>query len=158
MRLKLSRTSSAMGRHAEMACRPIIGRGKMDNIRLKSGVDFFISAHSKSLIISPTFGTSTFQINEPYDLAWQMLKTLSEPISVANLKKRFRSDDPSSFDVFLNFLAEKRLITSQSNDSQLNNHDTIKYKRQMAYFEQSETFSEEPSRCQKGLATKALQS
>ena len=139
-----------------MACRPIIGRGKMDNIRLKSGVDFFISAHSKSLIISPTFGTSTFQINEPYDLAWQMLKTLSEPISVANLKKRFRSDDPSSFDVFLNFLAEKRLITSQSNDSQLNNHDTIKYKRQMAYFEQSETFSEEPSRCQKGLATKSI--
>ena len=85
-----------------------------------------------------------------------MLKTLSEPISVANLKKQFRSDDPNSFDVFLSFLVEKGLITSQSNDSQLNNHDAIKYKRQMAYFEQSETFSEESSRCQKGLATKSI--
>lgn len=122
----------------------------MENIRLKSGVDFFISAHSKSLIISPTFGTSTFQINEPYDLAWQMLKTLSEPISVANLKKQFRSDDPNSYDVFLNFLVEKGLITSQSNDSQLNNHDAIKYKRQMAYFEQSETFQKNPLDVKKG--------
>ena len=120
----------------------------MEDIRLRSGVDFFESSTSKCLIINPVFGASTYRVMKPYDQALQILLDLTTPISPKLLEERYRDENPKDYDAFLSFLISNKLLRVDSKHETLDPPCKVKYARQMAYFEQSDIYHDTSDVCQ----------
>ncbi len=125
-------------------------------LRLKSGVDYFVSTKKDRLVIYPSFGSSVYEVSQPYQPMLDVLNALSEPIAETELNDFLLKDPEGRRGESVDYLKSKQLIIANSITPELAQDELTRFQRQLAYFEQSSAYADNPPTIQMALGNSCV--
>lgn len=155
-RLRSSRTSSSKLAPRFREYRNLGASYESGKMRLKSGVDYFISSDGHRLVIYPIFGSFQYQVSAPFQKQKKILDCLSRGYDVRKEDVLSLATDDAKTLSFIEQLVEEGLVVDGPYLCVLSKHDAEKYKRQISYFEQSVSFQGNPEDLQRSLEAKCV--